>query len=164
MQWLLRTKWPELFSKRNLFVINETGQLWSQNEQIMEISKINRGGLLTISRAFDQIIDWARESLAATPLSLCCWLRSPKRNKPDIRPFKRLLREISEARYISYWKQFLYYCFSNGINLRRCERMDVWNPIYIGTIETNYGDLSSICIIIISDDGVGNSIKGLGFI
>jgi hypothetical protein len=68
-----------------------------------------------LAQAFDRIIGWAKESLDSMPLALCYWLRSPRCNEPDIRRFKRLQTEGSEARYINYWKQFLYYCFRTGI-------------------------------------------------
>ena len=109
--WLLRTKWPELFSGKNIKLIGETRLLTTENRQIYELFHIRSATLGELSRAFDRIVRRAEESLASTPWNICCWLRSVQRNQPDRRPFGRTQEERSERVYINHWKQFLYYCF-----------------------------------------------------
>lgn len=75
--WLLRTKWPELFSEKNLKLIGETRQSCMDNEYVVEGFDIKSEKLCMLAQAFDRIMGWAKETLDSTPLSLRCWLWSP---------------------------------------------------------------------------------------
>src|SRR5436309_3435266 len=64
--WLLRTKWPELFSGKNLKLIGETRQSCMDNEYVVEAFDIKSEKLCMLAQAFDRIMGWAKESLDST--------------------------------------------------------------------------------------------------
>jgi len=109
--WLLRVKWPQLFSGKNLELIGETRQIHTENAQVIRLCTVGLEKLIRLNSAIDRMMNWTRDTLSSTNLGLCCWLRSPKRNEPDSRPFKRLQKQSSETGYIRVWKSFLCFCF-----------------------------------------------------
>jgi hypothetical protein len=68
----------------------------------------------TLTQPFDKAVACAKESLAVTSITICCWLCSVKRMEPDPRPFKLVQKEATEWHYTQLWKHFLYHCFQMG--------------------------------------------------
>jgi Orsellinic acid/F9775 biosynthesis cluster protein D len=110
--WLLRTKWPVMFSGKDITIIRETRFLRIENKETQQlVSTVREEWLRVLDTALDRIVKRATETLAHTPWPIRCWLRSPIRNDSDRRPFERTQEPSTEARYIGYWRQMLYYCF-----------------------------------------------------
>jgi len=101
--WLLRTKWSELFSKKNFKLI---GLLMTENRQIYELFHIHSAKLGELSRAFDRIERQAEESLVNTCWNICSWLRSIQWNQLDRHPLERKQEKRSESVSVNHWKQF----------------------------------------------------------
>src|SRR5437667_6111411 len=113
--WLRHTKWGELFKGKNRHIISATRFLNTEDARVLESSPISVSKLKVLSRAFDRIVYWGRETLQETSWSIRSWLRSYQRNTPRYPPFRRPQTISSEIRYINQWKQFLCYCFRTGL-------------------------------------------------
>jgi hypothetical protein len=109
--WLTRTGWSTLFVERDRIMISNSCLFTTDDKLVHELFKIRQTDLLILSRAMDRIIEWGMDTLNSTPWGLRCWLRSPKRNEPDRRPFRKPQESSTVVKYTRYWKQFIYYCF-----------------------------------------------------
>ena len=86
--WLLQTGWSTLFSEKNINIIGDTRNLIMENRQARELfSNINEKKSKMLGFTLDRVVTRALESLESTPGNILHWLRSPRRNEPDRRPF-----------------------------------------------------------------------------
>lgn len=95
--WFVRTGWPELLKGMNMGQLARAVQLPQRNEP--ELQKLKTA----VTRA----VEYSVAGLATLPRELRRWLRSAKREEPDVRPMARLQSMSGQARYVSYVVMFL---------------------------------------------------------
>ena len=108
--WLLRTKWPQMFSGRDLKIIGRTRYRKLDTDLQGMFPNCPEKHVRLLDSLFDELVKREKETLQTTPGSLCRWLRSTHRSEPDRRPFKLLQDRKTERTYIGRWKQFLLLC------------------------------------------------------
>lgn len=59
----------------------------------------------------DVMFDRCEATLAATPHTLRCWLKTHSLNGYYPKPFRRPVTERAQKRYRGYWKQFIAFIF-----------------------------------------------------
>ncbi|KAK5041475.1 hypothetical protein LTR84_002973 [Exophiala bonariae] len=97
--WFNRTRWPEHFASRNLKHLSEATRLPRKDEPVLI-------GMMDI---MDALQAQCCMGLMTMDLETRRWLRSPKREEPDVRPMGRLQNRDSEDRYFNLYRRFLCY-------------------------------------------------------
>src|SRR5208282_3838510 len=80
--------------------------------------KIGEAKLRIISDAVDRLVQWVLSTLTRLTRSsniLLLWLKSCRRDDPNRRPFRLPQEPTTVKRYVSHWKQFLFYVLRTSL-------------------------------------------------
>jgi len=89
--------------------------LQPSNSDLEDLTVIDEGKLRFLSECFDQIIQWASETLESTPPEIRRWLRTHSVVRPDPKQFKISQERATLRTYVGYFKQLIYYAFRTGL-------------------------------------------------
>lgn len=89
--------------------------LWSHNSDLKDLTPIDEGRLRFLADCFDQVIQWASETLESTAPEIRHWLRSYQVESPDPNPFKIPRERSTLRRYVGHFKQLIHYAFRTGL-------------------------------------------------
>ncbi|GAB7357797.1 hypothetical protein MBLNU459_g0613t1 [Dothideomycetes sp. NU459] len=98
--WFKQTGWVEHLAKSNLKHLAYASRLPDKDEQILQ----------KVAQMTDTLLEKCVSGLPTLDKETRRWLRSAKRNEPDVRPIARLQNKDSQFRYSGYWKRFVCYC------------------------------------------------------
>lgn len=121
--WLLRTRWPQQFAHCSLDVIaqstlqpvhHQRGDYelgYSQSGHALISTTAQEFRLRQLLQLVDLVFQRCEQTLAATSLTLRCWLRSYSSRSHYPRPFGLPQETATKHRYYQYWKRFLCFVF-----------------------------------------------------
>lgn len=95
--WHNRTEWPKHLKGRNLHHLASAIQLPRRGET----------KLLRAQKAVELLVERCVLRLVRIPHEIRRWLRSAKRDEPDVRPLARLQNPESQSRYAGYMVMFI---------------------------------------------------------
>jgi hypothetical protein len=75
-KWLIQTRWKEVFAGKNMVTLVKARCPAEDHET----------SLIWVKKIFDGLIQWAIETLNATPLEVLRWLNSPKPEEAHVQP------------------------------------------------------------------------------
>ncbi|KAL1640484.1 hypothetical protein SLS61_010254, partial [Didymella pomorum] len=97
--WFKRTGWLEFLKDRNLAHLAHQARAPDHNERKLKL----------VAQLTEGLVERSVKGLATLTQELRRWLRSAKREEPDVRPLARLQNPESQAVYASYMVRFV--CF-----------------------------------------------------